>query len=179
MKRLLLILTLVLFCSCLGSKKVAEKSSETKSTEKTEVKKDSSSTTTINEGIKDRVVINVPEADNEATMKSLDAILKLLNTSKTSGSNSYHLKYDEQMKQLILDVVVAATQNKETVTNSDTNTETSFEQRTDEYIKKKITAIPWWVYLVAVIIFIRPILNFLAMFFPGLKTISILSRFFK
>ena len=174
---IILVILLSLFVQgCLGSKKVSEKSKTTNTTEKTESKKDSTTHVETSGEIKDRIVINVPPADNEATEKSIEAILKMLNTSKSSGSNSYVSRYDEETRQLVIDFIVAQTQNKTTETNQETNSEKSFEEQTDEYISKKVTAIPWWIYVIVVFLFRKQIFGWIIELFPALKTVKWLVR---
>lgn len=175
MKKLLIIL-LIICSSCTGYKKIANKKSTTNTVEKSEVKKDSASNTTTNQEIKDRIIVNVPEANNKETKRLLDAVLKQLNTSKISGTNSYTSKYDEETRELVIDFIIGQTQNKETSTNKEQSSEKSFEQKTDEYIYKKIVAIPWWVYVIAFLYFLKPILNFVSMFFPQIRTVKFIGR---
>lgn len=177
MKKLLIISTLfILLFSCGTLKKTSEKTSTTKQTELTEVKTDSTSEIDTNKEIKDRIVISVPEANDENTTKLVDAILNQLNTSKTSGTNSYNSRYDEETRQLVIDFIVAQTQSKITATTSDSKTEKTFEQQTDEYIEKKIKSIPIWVWVLLLFVFRKPLFGFLVELFPGLKTVKWLSR---
>ena len=160
MKRLVLILVLVTLTSCLGSKKISEKSSVT--TQTTEIKKDSTAKETINKVIKDEATFKVAESntgDAGFDIRVNDAvanILRNINFQKTSGDNSYSVYYDEKLKELKAQIEVGETSNKEVVTNS--TSEKSFDQKTDEYLSKKITAIPWWVWLIVGIWFLPQIL---------------------
>ncbi|MCP4083253.1 MAG: hypothetical protein GY743_23785, partial [Planctomycetaceae bacterium] len=87
LKILLYIALVVMLQSCGLTKKVFKTTTQTQ-TEKTDVKKDSTTIVEVSKPIKDQIVVNVPKSDNEAVNKALDAILKQLNTSKSSGSNS-------------------------------------------------------------------------------------------
>ena len=159
MKRLPYILLIVFLSSCLGSKKVMESNKEVKSSENTEIKKDSVSNTVTSQAIKDRIVINVPETDNAELMEMFNSVLHRLNTSKTSGANSYQMRYDEETKQLIADIKVAATKFQETKVTSDTKIEKTFEEKTDEYISKKVKSMPWWFWLGIVVWFLPQIID--------------------
>ncbi len=179
MKKLILLFLVVITTSCLGSKKVLESNKETNTKEKTEVKKDSVSNTTTNAEIKDRIVINVPETDNTELMEMFNSLLHRLNTSKTSGSNSYQMRYDEETKQLIADIKVAATKFQDTKVTSDTTKEKSFEEKTDDYISKKIKTIPWWLYGIAAFLMRKHILAILSFFIPGIRQVKTINDLFK
>ncbi len=159
MKRILIVFLAVLLNGCLGTKKVTESTQKTQENKQTEVKKDSASVIETNQGIKDRITINVPETDNGALEKSLDAILRQLNTSKSSGSNSYVSRYDEETRQLVIDFIIAQTQNKETVKSEEKTTEESKSEYVEDRIFKKVSKIPWWVYLVIGIWFLPQIIT--------------------
>lgn len=174
-KLIILIATAVLLTGC-SAFKTSRESKTTKQTETTAFKKDSSNVVEVSKPIKDRVVINVPKSDNEAVHKEMVEILKQLNTSKTSGSNSYVSRYDAETNRLIVEYLIGQTQNQQTTTTTDSQSIKSFEQQTDEYVKKKVKAIPWWVYAVAVFFFRKPIFGFLVELFPQLKTVKWLVR---
>lgn len=135
-------------CSTLG--KTTKKNSEIKSTELVTTDNKEKETVKTSEAIQDRVVINVPESDNKELMKMFNSMMSKLNTSKSSGSNSYNSKYDEELKQWVIDFTVAQTLNKEKEKVTDTKSEKTFEQNIDEYIKKIV--IPWWIYLIAFVL---------------------------
>jgi len=160
MKKLIYIIVLMFtLTSCLGTKKTIESSSATKQTEKTETTKDSSSTVETNKAIQDRVVINVPKSDNKEVTAMFERLMQQLNTSKSSGSNSYNMRYDAETRQLLLDFIVGQTQNKQLATNSDTKTELSFEQQVETNTKKIIKMIPWYLWVGLGIIFLPQIIN--------------------
>ena len=48
---------------------------------------------------------------------------------------------------------IGETINEKTKVSEKEKTEKSFEQTTDEYISKKIAAIPWWLYLIGFLYF--------------------------
>lgn len=152
MKKLLIIL-FALFCitGC-GSLKKHFSTNTTDNIEKT----NKSEKTNVSEPIKDKLVINVPKSDNEATNKLLENVLQQLNTSKTSGSNSYRSTYDAETRQLVIDFIVAQSKIQETNVTS----EKSLEQRTDEYIERKIKRIPWWIYALVGLYFLPKIIDF-------------------
>lgn len=177
MKKLIFIsaVSMLLFSGCLSSKKISEKTTTTKEIEKIEVKTDSVSSKEINQEIRDRIVINVPETDNEEVLKMFDMLLMQMNTSKSSGSNSYSSRYDKDTRQLVIDFIVAQTENTKTSVSSDVNTEKSFERNTDEYIYKKITTIPWWGWALLAYFFRGHIFGALGFFFPGISAIKTFS----
>lgn len=149
----------LLMCSCVGSKKVTETNKQTTASERSEVKVDSVSNVETSLPINDRIVVNVPETDNTEVMQMFNVLLQRLNTSKTSGNNSYNLRYDEETKQLIADIKVAASKISASKISSDKSTETSFEEVTDAYISKKVKSIPWWFWAILVFWFLPQIIS--------------------
>jgi hypothetical protein len=160
MKRILLLLSIVIFfSSCRSLRQTTEKTKDTTTTESTESTTDSTSSIVESAPIQDRVIINVPETDNTELNKMLDAILMQLNTSKQSGSNSYSLRFSPEDKKLIADFTVAASKVEKTTTSSDFKSERSFSEEVDEYFEQKIKRIPFWVYIVLAIWFLPQILT--------------------
>tara|TARA_R110002049_G_scaffold4063_3_gene29318 strand:- start:675 stop:1208 length:534 start_codon:yes stop_codon:yes gene_type:complete len=169
MKNILILLIVISLTSCLGTKKVTDKQAVTTTIEKVTTKTDSSSNTNTNQAIKDRIIINVPKADDENTTKMVNAVLSQLNTSKVSGNNSYTSTYDNETRQLIIDFIIAATQNKQTVKSTDTNSEQTFEKTVSENTKKVVKMIPWWIWLLVVIWFFPQILSRVMMIISPIK----------
>ena len=133
------------FSSCTTLKKVSDKKTTFKQT--SEIVKDTIEKVETNKAIKDNIVINVPETDNTEVMRMFNEMMNKMNTSKSSGSNSYKSTWDKENMQWLIEFVVGQTQNKELETNSDITTDKSFEQEVDEYIKKIV--VPWWMYLIS------------------------------
>lgn len=157
MKRVIVcILLALLLVGCAGSKKVSEKSTVTNSTELSSFTKDSVAVKEINKKIDDAVKILVTnsntsdEAFDAAVNRAVDDILSKLNIEKQSGDNSYNLYYDKIKRELLLQMKVGETKSESTKVDTDSNTEKTFEQKTDEYLFKKINMIPWWVWAIAV-----------------------------
>ena len=178
MRKLIYLIVLILFTGCLGSKSISNKESVLKQSEITVKQSDSVSHSNTNQEIKDIVTIEVPVSDPEMD-KKIDDILSKLNTQKRSGSNNYKLSYDRIKRELVAELSIGETTTKETVTNKSELTEKSLEERTDEYIKKKIVALPWWLYLAVFIFFLPKIIRFASNFIPGIATMKIFSGFFK
>lgn len=166
-----ILILLILFTSCLGTKKVTETNKETTQIEKTEIKKDSVSSEVVNKKIDDAITIEVPVSDPEVDAK-IDEILSKLNMSKSSGDNSYRFYYDAQLRELRAEFEIGETKDKEVVKSSEIVSEKSFEERTDEYISKKIKIIPWWGWLVLVFLLRKYIVGFIGIFIPGVKGIK-------
>lgn len=163
---LLFLFSLFFSCKTLEQKS----SSETTTKESTEITKDTDVKTSVSEEIKDRVIVNVPQSNNQEVMAMFDIMMKQLNTSKTSGSNSYNSRYDENLKQWVIDFTVAQSKQKETNVVAETKTEKSFEENVNEYLKTK--GIPFWVWLIVLFAFRNEIYFILSLFLP-LKVISI------
>ena len=176
MKKLIYIIFITfMLTSCLGTKKIFDKNTNTKSTETTETIKDSTSNKITSLPIKDKLVINVPKSDNKEVMAMFEVLMKQLNTSKSSGSNSYVSRYDSENNRLIIEYLIASTQNSKTVVNNDSKIEKSFEEQTDEYVSKKITALPWWAYLIGVWLLRSHIIGIISVFVPGVRNIKSIS----
>lgn len=174
MKKLFLILILFTFCSCLGTKKTTEKTSDKVSTEKVETSSDSTSTEVVNKAINDTVKIQVPVSDPEVDAK-VDEILRRLNSSKSSGDNSYRFYYDEKLRELRAEFEVGQTSDK-VVEKSDTSTvEKTFEEKIAESSKKVVKMLPWWAWLLAAWLLRKQIIDIIALFVPGIRGIKSLS----
>lgn len=155
----ILTVVMVLLCFSCSTFKESSKSSVTREKQNTVLVKDSTAKIETSLPIKDNIVINVPRSQDEALNKALDAILSNLNTSKTSGNNSYKSTYDAENQRLLIEFLIGQTQNKDVSIASDSKIETSFEQQTDAYFSKKLKQLPWWVYLAAIVYFLPIILD--------------------
>ncbi|WP_028890877.1 hypothetical protein [Tenacibaculum sp. 47A_GOM-205m] len=179
-KRITLVLVVLLFTSCLGSKKIAENSTIKKQTEIKEVKKDSSNVIEKNGAIQDKVITPVASTGNEETDKKIDEILSKLNTTKKSGSNSYRQYYDTETRQLITDFLVAQTLSQKTVTNNESTSETTLEEQINSYVYKRITTMPWYLWLLIYFLLLdTKVVAILANFIPGLKGATSILALFK
>jgi len=179
MKKFSFILLALLLTGCLGSKKISEYSNITKQSEKLEVKKDSSNVSNTNKAVNDNIFTPVPSTNNPELDALVDEVLSKLNTSKTSGSNSYLQQYDKNKRQLHTNFTIGETKDVAINTTKDTNSETSFEQNIDQYIWKKITTLPWWAYLIVAFLLRNQLVGLLSFFFPGIRTIKTVNDFKK
>jgi len=152
--------------SCLGTKSISEKTSEIKETDKTEITNDTTESKEVNKEIEDKAEIKVQESNSgnknldSIVNKRVDAILSAINIKKSSGDNSYKLYYDLLARTVRMEATIGATQSTAKEEVKETVTEKSFEQQTDEYFKKKITALPWWAYIILAMLawpYIKPI----------------------
>lgn len=180
MKNLFYIILIALCTSCLGTKKVVENTTAKKEMQKKEVKKDSSNVVEKNQEISDQISLSL-RTNNKKVDSIIRQRLKGFNSSKKSGSNRYNAVFDYEKMALNIAAVIGATQNQTITTDSNTNTEKSFEERTNEYIKKRITTMPWYLWVVIYFFFLDgKIVGILANFIPQLKgATSILSLFKK
>ena len=172
------LLILLIFTSCLGSKKVTEKESTIKQIEKSEVKKDSSNVTTVNKAIDDKVTTKVSDSGDEEMNARIDEILRKLNTQKSSGSNNYNLYYDEQLRELRAEFSVGETKDSEIITDKAETSEKSYEEQVSENIKKTISIIPWWLWVIAAFVFRKQIIGFIAVFYPPIRGITTVKDLF-
>jgi len=155
MKNLFYIIILVIFTNCLGSKTVSESSIATKEVDKSEKVKDSVSTKDTNKAIDDKIVTPVPQTGNAEMDARFDALLSAMNTSKSSGDNSYKRYYDQKTRELIEEFKIGETSSEKTDVNESEKIEKTFEEQQNEYFKKKITTMPWYLWL-ALFIFLWP-----------------------
>jgi Fe2+ transport system protein B len=157
MKRISILIILALFCSCRSVKSVKEKTTDTKTTEKTDIRRDSSNIKEISKGINDNISLSL-RTNNKVVDSILKSRLKGFMTSKKSGDNSYSAKFDYDNMILDIEAIIAQSSKEKITTDSDTKTEKSFEQTTDEYISKKIKSIPIWVFILIGLYFLPKIL---------------------
>ena len=163
---MMIIGSLVLLNSCASVKKTSK--NDVKETEKTEISRIKDETTTTNSEIKDRIEVEVPVFDPETKAK-VDLILSQLNTSKSSGQNSYKSTYDAETNKLIIDYFIGKTQEKEVLAVTETVVEKTFEERIDEYVKKIV--VPWWAYLILAYILRKQIFGILTFIHPPISVI--------
>jgi len=158
---LLVFLLVLTISSCRSVKSVSKTNKQTTSIEKIEFKKDSINTTVINKSIDDAITIPVVKSNTNNKVKDsiinakVDEILLKLNTSKKSGNNSYRLNYNTEKRLLELEAKVGETKDTNTDTKIEEITEKTFEEKTDEYISKKIKL---WFYALVVFWFFPKIL---------------------
>ena len=171
----ILFLILIIFNGCLGTKKIFENNKSTKEKEKIEKTKDSTSVKEKSKAIKDDFNIPVKKVEtddkkfDEAVNKEVDNILSRVNTSKKSGNNSYSVYYDKKRRKIRVNVEIGETVNSNTTTNSNENYGRDTEQNTFNSVYKRIFALPWYVYLILIIVFLPKLLGF---FSPHLSLIK-------
>ena len=169
---------ILFFTSCsvfnLGKKKQEEKERTTKTTELSEVKKDSSNIKKVNVSetkketlpIDKSSSISLQTADSIAN-KRINEALRNFKITDRSGGNSFSAKYDEVTMRLVFDAYIEGTRSTEKETNTDqlinTNTESktdkTFEEEVSEKSERVIKMIPLWIWIVAGIFFLPTIIN--------------------
>lgn len=169
MKNIALILILVLLSSCLGTKKTVENKNDKTSVEKSENTSSTKTETETSKPITDQIIINVPESDNVEVMQMFEKLLRNLNTSKTSGSNSYSLRFDEELRQLVADIQIAQTKNEKVSELNSSVSEKSFDQTVSETSVKVVKLIPWWVWVLFGVVALPNIINALKLLINPLK----------
>lgn len=174
-RRIIITIVILLFIivgslsSCAIAKK--EKSTITTKREFKDKTKDSSSVIKVSEPIKDNITINVPKTDNKEVMDMFVSLMNQMNTSKSSGSNSYKSTFDKETMQWMIEFAVAQTENKSIEVKEESNEEKSFDSQVDEYVKKIV--IPWWMYLIGIILCWPFIKSTLFLIFQQLQTFKI------
>lgn len=185
-KLFILIISLLLITGCLGTKQVTEKARTKSLIERTSQKKDSLSAIEKNKAIADKLDIAVPKSNtndavfNKRVNEKVDEILAKLNTTKTSGDNSYKLYYNLLKRQIEFEAKIGETQNSTTATNSEDTREQSVEGKIETYIYKKVVTAPWYFWLLFYFIFLDARLTrLLSNVFPWLKGSSTILAIFK
>ena len=183
MKKIVLLFICIVLTGCLGTKRIVEKKATKVTTEKVEVKKDSTNVVEKNKAIADKLDVAVPNAKtsdadfNKKVDQKVDEILAKLNTTKTSGDNSYKLYYNLLERQVEFEARIGETQNENTTTNSEEKTEKTTDEIIDTYIYTRITTVPWYLWIALYFMFFDgKIASLLSNFIPQLKgATSILS----
>ena len=183
MKKIVLLFICIVLTGCLGTKRIVEKKATKVTTEKVEVKKDSTNVVEKNKAIADKLDVAVPNAKtsdadfNKKVDQKVDEILAKLNTTKTSGDNSYKLYYNLLERQVEFEARIGETQNENTTTNLQEKTEKTTDEIIDTYIYTRITTVPWYLWIALYFMFFDgKIASLLSNFIPQLKgATSILS----
>jgi len=175
MKKSIYILFIFLLSSCLGSKKIVEKSNVKKSTQKIEQFNDSIKIELVNQKILDKS--EIPVFRSETNNREIDSIvnkmvtqtLSRINFQKTSGNNSYKIEYDKIADIIRTEIEVGETKNTKEKTSNSKTSEKEDSQVISSYIKK-VKGIPIiYIIIVLIIVFRKPILSFLAIIYPPLR----------
>lgn len=112
--KMLVLATLILTSSC-GSKKIINRVSEKEKT--TFTKSDSVKLVERNKAIVDSLKLKIAQSTtgdkqfDDAVNKAVSEILNKLNTSKSSGDNSYSITYDDILKELRAVMNIAPTES--------------------------------------------------------------------
>lgn len=168
---ILYITILLLFFSCGSVKKNSKTNTETKIQNDLKKEKDSSSVTEKNNAINDRIEIAFPKTDNEDLLKLFNEAMKQLNTSKTSGSNSYSSRYDEDLMKWIIDFKVGETINSKTNIKNNSEIKNIKETTIEESIEKITSKIPLWFYILLFIWILPSIIEKINFFINPIKSI--------
>ena len=174
----ILLIIISVLTGCLGTKKVTESSQSSKVVDKSEVVKDSSTTTETSKAIDDKAVFKIPESNtgdadiDRRINEGVANVLRSINFQKNSGDNSYKLYYDEKLRELRAEFEIGETQNKETATKESSKIEKTWEETLIENTKKTIKIIPWWGWLILIYALRKNIISVIAIFAPGIKGIK-------
>ncbi len=119
---IILIASFTLLTSCSSAKKIKEENTILKSEIQ---KRDSIKSVVINQAIDDKLITPIVQSNtgnvvfDSLVNAKVDEILSKLNTSKSSGDNSYKLIYDKLTKQLEFYSKIAQTKNENTAVKSE------------------------------------------------------------
>jgi hypothetical protein len=169
MKQIITLILIVLLTSCSTFKETA-KTSELRTSEVKSLKTDSLNTTTVNSAIADNFSFSL-RTNNKVVDSILKERLKGFNSTKTSGKNTYQAKFDYDKMVLDIAALVGETVSTNVSTNKESTSATTFEEKIDTYVSKKIKGIPWWVYALAAFWFLPQILERIMLLINPVKTI--------
>lgn len=147
MRSLIVILLCFLLTGCLGTKKTTEKSQTTTQKEQSSEVKESTKETNTNRAINENFGISLKTGDSLVNARIRQA-LRDFKYSNSSGANSTELRFDEESMALLIANIIGETKDEKELTNNSLVVQKTFEQTTDEYIKTKISQIPWWGYVI-------------------------------
>lgn len=164
--------------SCGAFKTIKEDKQKSSVVENKTTTRDSSNVVERNRPINDQVLIPISQSDDPEVNKKLDEVLSKLNQEKSSGQNGYKIVYDPELKNLLLEMKVAQTEDKFVSTNKEVNFEKSIENIIEKYTKK-IRIPTWWIIVGLVVIFRKTIFKIILFFVPGLVQIKSFSDLFK
>ena len=162
MKRLIILLFPLFFLSCLGTKKTTETNTSIKEKEKVEINNDSTNVKEVNRSIDDEFLFSLRTNDS-ITNEAIRKALKDFQQEKRSGSNSSSIRFDYEKLGLVLKNSIGETQDISIETNKEKDTEKSVEEETKEYMKKVMQVIPWWLYVIAFVVFLPAIIKWVKM----------------
>lgn len=183
MKKLIFII-LILCTSCLGTKKISEKTSDKSLVEKSEKKHDSIAKETVNKGIDDSATFKVAQSNTGDTdfdkrvNEAVANILRNINLQKTSGDNSYQLYYNERLNQLEAQIKVGETKNSEVNTNKENTSQKETSEKTTNSFKKYASMMPWWLWVVGFFVFFRQIMGVVSIVYPPARGITSIQDLF-
>ncbi len=149
LKILFLFLALTFAVSC-GSKKIINQTSVKENT--SVYKTDSIKISERNRAIIDSLKLKIAQSAtgdkkfDEAVNKSISEILEKLNTSKSSGDNSYSLVYDDVLKELRAVMKIGPTENLTTINNATVHTKEIIKDTREIPVK----FIPKWVLVASI-----------------------------
>lgn len=186
MKKLFILLFVATMASsCLGTKSTAEKSTSVTESSSQSESLDKKETKEISKAISDELGVQVPDSDtgnqdlDNRVNEKVDQILQSLNSYKKSGDNSYRLYYDQQLRQLRALIEVGQTEKTSTSEVSQSESSTSLEKETESEIRKVVRTLPWWVWVIAVLLLQKPIFGVLSTFIPALAATQLYQRIMK
>jgi hypothetical protein len=113
--------------------------------------------------------IEYSKKNAELLNKELNRILSSINTNKKSGKNSYSVKWNKVTRTIDVDVTIGETVSIETNNSDIKKADSKSELITFESVYKKVTLIPWWIWLIAAIVFLPTIMK---LFLPHISALS-------
>ena len=176
MKKLIIFGVVLMMASCLGTKKVLEKTNSSVEKEKTETHSDSTRTETINRVIDDEYTIPLATNDSLVNVRIREALTNF-SAGKSSGTNSTRIYFDEDAMAFKIASIIGETSDLESSSSNEVLIEKTTEQIVTEYAKTIKKMIPWWLYLVAIFFLLPHIIKILGVFSPVVGLVS--SRFKK
>ncbi len=176
MKKLLIFGVVLMMASCLGTKKVLEKTNSLVEKEKIETRSDSTKTETINRVIDDEYTIPLATNDSLVNARIREALANF-SAGKSSGTNSTRIYFDEDAMAFKIASIIGETRDLESSSSNEILIEKTTEEVVTEYAKTIKKMIPWWLYVVAAFFLLPHVVKVLSIFNPVVGLVS--SRFKK
>lgn len=186
MKKLIFIIfgviSLTFLTNCRTMKKTTNTETKTEKNDSTSFKKETVSNTETNKAINDEVTTKVPKSNtgdvdfDKRVNDKIDEILSKLNTQKSSGSNSYNFNYDRLKRELRAEFEIGETKSQETDSKEESASVSETKEESTTEVETVIKRIPWWGWVIAVLLFQKQIAGVASTLFPGLAATSLYKR---
>ena len=165
MKKLILFGVVLMMASCLGTKKVLEKSNTSVEKEKIETHSDSTKTETINRVIDDEYTIPLATNDSLVNVRIREALANF-SAGKSSGTNSTRIYFDEDAMAFKIASIIGETRDSESSASNEKLVEKTTEETIIEFAETIKRMAPWWLWVVVAFFLLPHAVKTLSIFNP-------------